>query len=73
MADPLSVTISVLALSVSAVNLWLTLVHRGTVKMTQPTIIFFGPDSGRSHEAPLPKVFLRSLLFATSKRGQNHH
>lgn len=38
--------------------------------MTQPTVIFFGPDSGRSNEAPLPKVFLRSLLFATSKRGR---
>jgi hypothetical protein len=70
MADPISATISVLALSISAVTAWLTLGRRGTVKMTQPTVIFFGPDSGRSNEAPLPKVFLRSLLFATSKRGR---
>lgn len=70
MADPISATISVLALSISAVTAWRTLGRRGTVKMTQPTVIFFGPDSGRSNEAPLPKVFLRSLLFATSKRGR---
>lgn len=70
MADPVSATISVLALSISAVTAWLTLFRRGTVKMTQPTVIFFGPDSGRSHESPLPKVFLRSLLFTTSKRGR---
>jgi len=70
MVDPFSATISVLALSVSAVTAWLTLFRRCTVKMTQPTVIFFGPDSGPRHEVPLPKVFLRSLLFATSKRGR---
>jgi hypothetical protein len=70
MADPISTTISVLAISVSAVTAWLTLLRRGTVRMTQPTVIFFGPDPGRSGETPLPKVFLRSLLFATSKRGR---
>ena len=39
--------------------------------MTQPTVIFFGPDLPRSHDdAPPPKVFLRTLLFSTSKRGR---
>jgi hypothetical protein len=71
MADPISITISVLALGVSSVTAWLTLFRRGTVKMTQPTIIFFGPDTPRaSDETPLPKVFLRALLFSTSKRGR---
>lgn len=71
MAAAISVAISVLALCVSAVTAWLTLFRRGTVKMTQPTIIFFGPDKPRSpDEPPLPKVFLRALLFATSKRGR---
>ncbi|QUS40844.1 hypothetical protein RPMA_19875 [Tardiphaga alba] len=39
--------------------------------MTQPTIIYFGPDgrNNRRGSAP-PKVFLRALLFATSKRGR---
>lgn len=65
MVEPLSATISVLALSVSAVTAWLTLFRRGTVNMTQPTVIFFGPDSETQ-----PKVFLRALLFASSKRGR---
>jgi len=71
MADPLSITISVLALTVSSVTAWLTLVRRGTVNMTQPTVIFFGPDTPRSKsDAVLPKIFLRTLLFSTSKRGR---
>jgi hypothetical protein len=34
MADPLSTTISVLALSVSGITAWLTLFRSGTIKMT---------------------------------------
>lgn len=71
MADPISITVSVLALAVSTLTAWLTLFRRGTVKMTQPTVIFFGPDTPRSAEdLPLPKVYLRTLLFSTSKRGR---
>ncbi|MGA2903297.1 MAG: hypothetical protein ABSD98_05680 [Candidatus Korobacteraceae bacterium] len=71
MADPVSITISVLALGVSSVTAWLTLFRRGTVKMTQPTVIFFGRDTPRAGDQPsLPKVFLRTLLFSTSKRGR---
>jgi len=71
MVDMLPVVISVMALAVSSVTAWLTLFRRGTVRMTQPTVIFFGPDSPRSRsEAPLPKIFLRTLLFSTSKRGR---
>jgi hypothetical protein len=70
-ADPISVAISVLALCTSVVTAWLTLFRRGTVKMTQPSVIFFGPDTPRTRdELPLPKIFLRTLLFATSKRGR---
>jgi hypothetical protein len=71
MVDPLSLAISVLALAVSTVTAWLTLFRRGTVKMTQPTVIFFGPDIPRSHQdTPPPKIYLRTLLFSTSKRGR---
>lgn len=71
MVDPVSLTISTLSLAVSVVTAWLTLFRRGTVKMTQPTVIFFGPDTPRSrHDAPLQKVYLRTLLFSTSKRGR---
>jgi hypothetical protein len=39
--------------------------------MTQPTLIFFGPDTPRSRdETPLLKIYLRTLLFSTSKRGR---
>jgi hypothetical protein len=71
MVDPLSLTISTLSLAVAATTAWLTLFRRGTVKMTQPTVIFFGPDHPRSQEdISLPKIYLRTLLFATSKRGR---
>jgi hypothetical protein len=71
MIQTISITIALLALAISAITAWLTLFRRGTVRMTQPTVIFFGPDNPRSREEPaLPKVFLRTLLFATSKRGR---
>jgi len=71
MTDPVALTLSALALAISATTAWLTLFRRGTVKMTQPTVIFFGPDTPRSRDEPaLPRVFLRTLLFSTSKRGR---
>lgn len=71
MVDPISITISALALGVSSITAWLTLFRRGAVKMTRPTIIYFGSDIPRgSDESPLPKVFLRALLFSTSTRGR---
>jgi len=39
--------------------------------MTQPTVIFFGPDVPRPGDRVVkPKIYLRTLLFATSKRGR---
>jgi hypothetical protein len=39
--------------------------------MTQPTIIFLGPDFPKDHtDNPTPKVYLRTLIFSTGKRGQ---
>jgi hypothetical protein len=52
------------------VTAWLTLLRRGTVRMTKPTVIFFGPDGGPHNGTPAkPKVFLRSLVYSTGKRG----
>jgi hypothetical protein len=71
MTDPISITVSVLALAISTITAWLTLFRRGTVEMTQPTVIFFGPDTPRSSDdLVMPKVYLRTLLFSTSKRGR---
>jgi hypothetical protein len=71
MTDSLALSFSALALAISATTAWLTLFRRGKVKMTQPTVTYFGPDAPRSRDdTPLPKVYLRTLLFATSKRGR---
>jgi hypothetical protein len=64
------VVVSTLSLLVPVTTMWLTMFRRGAVKMTQPTVIYFGPDGGSSPHHPQPKVFLRSLLFCTSKRGR---
>jgi hypothetical protein len=59
--------ISVISLSVSGAAFWLTWLKRGRLSMTSPTLVFFGYDS-----VPrlTPKVFLRTLLYSTSARGQ---
>ena len=71
MKENIALIISSLALGISAMTAWLTWLKRGTLKMTQPTVIFLGPDGkaflgGNYH----PKVFMRTLLYSTSKRGQ---
>lgn len=66
----ISLVVSALALAISGLTAWLTLLRRGEVLMTQPTMLFFGPDGGPSSENPPLKVYLRTLLYATSKRGR---
>jgi hypothetical protein len=71
MTDPVSLAVSVLALAISATTAWLTLFRMGKVRMTQPTVIYFGPDARRGgNQSALPKIFLRTLLSSTSKRGR---
>jgi hypothetical protein len=70
MDTAITLATAVLALVISALTAWLTLFRRGTVRMTQPTVVFFGPDGGRPDRRPLPKVFLRTLLYSTGERGQ---
>jgi hypothetical protein len=55
-----SSTVSVVSLLVSMTVAWLTLMRRGTLHMTQPVQIAFVFEDGRA------KVFLRTLLYATS-------
>lgn len=69
MINSLPITISVLALAISFVTAWLTFFRRGTVKMTRPTFIAFAWDTSPGQKTSFPKVFIRTLLFATSKRG----
>jgi hypothetical protein len=67
MNNYLSFAISVLAFFISGMTFWLTRIKRGRVKMTKPTIIFFGPD-GVGEERK--KIFIRTLLYSSSERGQ---
>lgn len=60
-----SLVISILALVVSVTVAWLTLFRRGNLRMTRPVLVGFLYDL----PAGDPKVFFRSMLFATGKRG----
>lgn len=68
MSDWISLGVSVLALAMSAATAWLTFFRRGRLRMTQPTVIYLGPD-GETGRGPL-KVYLRTLLYSTSRQGQ---
>lgn len=67
MNNYISLAISILAFLISGITFWLTRIKRGSVKMTKPTVIFFGPDGGGEH---VKKVFIRTLLYSSSERGQ---
>ena len=60
----ITIVIACFSLCVSFTTAWLTLLQKGTVKMTQPTMVFFGYDPDGSS-----KVVLRTLLYSTSKRN----
>ncbi len=67
MPQAISIVVSILAFAISLVTAWLTLFRRGTIRMTQPTTIYFGADASPSLS---PKIYLRTLLYSTAKRGQ---
>ena len=69
MTEWIATTISICALCISCVTAWLTFFRKGNLKMTQPAVVFFGPDVGPKKDRR-NKVFLRSLLYSTSRRGQ---
>ena len=54
-------------MAISLGTFWLAVIDRGRLKMTKPTIVFFGFDMV-PHATP--KVFLRTLLYSSSARGQ---
>ncbi len=60
-----TIIISALALVISALTAWFSLFRNGTIKMTQPTMFFFGPDGATGPT----KIFLRTLLFSTAMKG----
>jgi len=58
----ISVMISVVSLLLSLTVAWFTF-RRGSVGMTRPALVGFLSEEGQ------PKIFMRSLLYATGKRG----
>lgn len=61
----LSLIVSMIALFISVGTFWLTLIRRGSIKISRPTTIYFGPERGNANS----KVYFRALLFSTSRRG----
>lgn len=63
----ISIPISLVSLAISLGTFWLAFMDCGRLRMTKPTIVFFGFDEVPK---PTPKVFLRTLLYSTATRGQ---
>lgn len=61
----LPVFVSAAALALSIFTLWVTQSRHGDLRMTQPTLLCL------KREKPLgiPKLFLRTLLYATGSKG----
>jgi hypothetical protein len=62
---------SSLALFVSGITAWLTFFRKGALKATQPTTVYLGLDGINDPSVSVKnnKVYLRTLLYSTSKRG----
>ena len=74
MVDALALAISTLSLIVAATTAWLTLFRRGTVRMTQPTVIFFGRDQPIWVYGERDKLIRGSGLFVGETGvSANHH
>jgi hypothetical protein len=65
----IATAISFLALVISGITAWLTLLRKGQLRMTRPAVIFFGPDGPPSQGAEV-KIYLRTMLYSTAKRAQ---
>lgn len=65
----ISSVVAIIALVVSLFTLWYTSLRRGSVCSTHPSFIAFRYDFV-DKPVPQAKVFLRTLLFSTGKRGQ---
>lgn len=66
--DLTTISISSLSLLVSLFVAWLTLLRAGTIRMTQPTSIFFGPDGPTGDGNP--KIVVRTLLYSSAHQGR---
>jgi hypothetical protein len=64
--ESVALAIAILALAVASLEVWLNYLRLGDLRMTRPTLICLLPSNGADPE----KVWLRTLLYSTSHRGQ---
>jgi hypothetical protein len=64
--DTITITLAAASFLISIFTLWLTQLRHGRLKMTQPTLICLK----RELPSVTPKIFLRTLLFATASKGR---
>jgi hypothetical protein len=64
--NTIPLVISLIAVAISIATFWLTKIHRGSIRMTRPSIICLVPKNGQD----APKIFIRTLLYCTSERGR---
>ena len=62
--DIVTIIISVLALAISGLTAWLTLLRKGQLVMTQPTPLLLAYDNA------IAKVSFYSMMYSTAFRGQ---
>jgi hypothetical protein len=62
----MALTISIISLIISGLTFWLTRFRKGSLRMTRPSIICFLGQNGNDE----PKIFIRTLLYATADQGQ---
>lgn len=63
--DPISVSLSLASFVLAATTAWLTLLRPGTLKMVRPSLVAFLDQAGVDG----PKIWFRSLIYSTSRRG----
>ncbi len=66
--ETVSPILSIVALIVSLLTAWFTILRRGSVRSTHPSFVAFRYDFV-DKPVPQAKIFLRTLLFSTGKRG----
>ena len=64
--ENMALTISIVSLIISGLTFWLTRIRKGSLRMTRPSIICFLGQNGNDE----PKIFIRTLLYATADQGQ---
>lgn len=68
MTDPTSLGISIAALCVSGLTLWLTFLYRGTVRITKPGFVAFSYET-MTGTSKIAKILMRGLIYSTGSRG----